>query len=78
MKIFRYSISGIAAEDQSWHTTGIIKVKNASEVFDVAMRDSFQQLTQGKAVYGKPGVGCVGPYELYRILIERVLDENVS
>jgi hypothetical protein len=31
---------------------------------------SFWKLLHGEAVYGKPGVGCDGPYEVRRLLIE--------
>jgi len=38
----------------------------------LAMKQAFQQLTDGKAVFGNPGVGCVGPYHITRMLLEVV------
>jgi hypothetical protein len=37
------------------------------------MRDPFHTITQGKAVFGQPGRGCNGPYEIRRVLIELML-----
>jgi hypothetical protein len=39
-------------------------------VFHAVMSEIFQQLTEGKAVYGQPGVGCKGPYTIKKIVIE--------
>jgi hypothetical protein len=41
------------------------------ETFDYAMNQTFSQLTNGKAVYGKPGIGCHGPYDIHSVLIEQ-------
>lgn len=43
------------------------------ECFDLTMKDTFEQLTQGRAIYGQPGVGCRGPYAIKRVLIEEQL-----
>lgn len=73
IKVYRYEIQGTAADDQTWQTSGTItdEHNDVLAVFDTAMRLSFQQLTSGKAVFGKPGVGCSGPYAIRRIVIER-------
>lgn len=42
---------------------------------DDAMRASFDQLTNGEAVYGQPGLGCEGPYTVTRMLIEEKADD---
>jgi len=36
------------------------------------MRESFDQLTHGKALYGMLGIGCKGPYDILRVLIEQM------
>lgn len=41
-------------------------------VFDHAMFDSFMKLTQGYAIFGRPGVGCKGPYDITQVLIKQV------
>jgi hypothetical protein len=75
MKTFRYTINGLAAHGQTWGTSGIVKIINAADVFNIAMHESFTRLTEGKAVYGQPGAGCSGPYDISRVLIERVPDD---
>ena len=70
---YRYEISGTAAGEQTWTTTGISKDVTPGafqSVFDDALRETFQLLTEGKAIFGKPGLGCSGPYTLTRLLIE--------
>jgi hypothetical protein len=71
--IIEYSIDGTAADGQTWTTKGRISAEYP-QVFSDAMAQSFQQLTQGKAVFGKPGVGCKGPYKINRfelVTVER-------
>jgi hypothetical protein len=72
MRAFNYEISGTAANNQTWQTSGQVDDpnNNLNEVFDRAMRSSFLVLTQGRAQYGNPGIGCAGPYGINRILIE--------
>ena len=69
--MIHYIAEGIAASGQSWKTTGTVEVEWI-DAFDAAMRDSFRQLTGGKAVFGKPGVGCRGPYEIRRFELTAV------
>jgi len=68
---YTYTAEGTAAGGQTWKTSGTIHCDFFNTLFH-ATRDSFDQLTQGKAVYGQPGVGCQGPYDVTRIVIERV------
>jgi len=71
---YTYIIDGTAADGQTWTTTGSVETASEGQfpaTVQLAMADSFQQLTQGKAVYGQPGVGCRGPYHIARLLIER-------
>jgi hypothetical protein len=71
---YRYTVEGVAADDQSWSASGEVTVGREGD-FQLALleaqREAFTQLTQGRAVYGKPGVGCRGPYKITKLTIER-------
>jgi len=71
IKTYNFEFEGKAARGQTWKASGQIDddANNLMAVFDTAMRLTFQQLTSGKAVFGKPGVGCAGPYDITRITI---------
>jgi len=71
---YRYTISGEAADGQTWEVSGTLSIAQGdfALTFDMAMREAFERLTSGKAVYGKPGVGCRGPYRFLRYSIEAV------
>jgi len=72
-RIYNFEFRGTAANNQTWWTTGTVE-DNANDimaVFNTAMRLSFQQVTQGRAIYGQPGIGCHGPYDIERIHIEK-------
>jgi hypothetical protein len=71
-RTYKYEIQGTAANDQTWQTSGIVvdDHNDLNSVFDAVMRGSFASLTGGRAEYGKPGVGCAGPYGIGRIVIE--------
>lgn len=74
IRTFNYTVEGTANGGQTWTTSGAVQITN--EAIDTTMhlilRDSFDQLTRGKAIYGLPGVGCKGPYDIYKIVIEQV------
>jgi hypothetical protein len=73
--MYKYEISGLAAEGQTWKTSGMVETQKPGEFMttpDLAMSDAFFQLTQGKAVFGKPGLGCKGPYRVLRMMIEEL------
>ena len=69
---YKYEISGTSADGQSWETKGEVLAADFIGVTDAAAFDSFTQLTEGKAVFGKPGVGCRGPYKITRYVLELV------
>ena len=73
MRYYLYTVDGIGSNDNTWKITGNLVIAPAQfpDIFDMIMEDVFNQLTRGKAVYGKPGVGCAGPYTVNRILLER-------
>lgn len=66
---YDYRMDGTAADGQTWSTQGTVVCEFGDALFN-ATRDSFRLLTDGRAVYGKPGVGCVGPYNVTRLSIE--------
>ena len=74
---WRYSVRGTAAKDQTWRVVGVAHCRTGS-VWDTVMAEIFDQLTRGKAVYGKPGVGCDGPYQVIEFHIEQVEDSSAS
>jgi hypothetical protein len=72
---YKYTVEGTAARGQTWSHSGEVSAPNAgafTQAVDDAMRDSFKALTSGKAVYGKPGIGCRGPYCMMKLLIEEI------
>jgi hypothetical protein len=71
---YKYLVSGTAADGQTWTVTGVIENMLEGDfalVPDAAMRTAFEKLTRGRAIYGRPGVGCEGPYTFTRLTIER-------
>jgi hypothetical protein len=70
-KYYSYTVEGTARDGQTWKTTGTVVAEFAA-AFNDAMLDSFKQLTSGRAVFGKPGIGCNGPYDIHRFTIEQV------
>lgn len=74
MTAYRYTVEGLAADEQTWSVSAPIATKTAGDFAllpAVVMRASFQALTEGKAIFGKPGLGCHGPYTITKFLIER-------
>jgi len=71
-RIYCYTTAGIAARGQSWKVTGEVEDKDHDlmAVVQEAMKETFGKLTQGKAIYGQPGVGCQGPYSVIRFSVE--------
>ena len=69
-----FKIIGSAANGQTFECCG--KIDNADwtdhDLLGKAMLDSYHQLTSGKAVFGKPGVGCRGPYKIQCIALQRM------
>lgn len=70
---YAYTVEGTGADGTTWKVEGT--VANVSpggfmDCFQKAMLASFSQLTAGKAIYGKPGVGCRGPYKVTKLMLE--------
>lgn len=70
---YRWQAWGTAADGQTWSVTGETRAfaGRLVDVTETALRDAFDQLTHGRAVYGFPGVGCRGPYTVTRFEIVR-------
>ena len=69
-RTYTFVIEGLSDSDkQVWQTKGKVHCE-FRESLDVAMKQSFYQLTTGKAVYGNPGAGgCRGPYTVTMLSI---------
>lgn len=73
MPLYKYELSGTAADGQTWRTFGTIETQNGGQFLNVPMEaiaESFRRITAGKAVYGQPGAGCRGPYAITELIIK--------
>ncbi len=73
MTRYLYDIAGTGANNQTWRTTGTVEHDDFQKALQRAQMVSFVQLTNGKAEYGQPGVGCNGPYTIVTFLVTREL-----
>lgn len=76
--IYTYLVEGAAADKQTWECRGTLTLDDGDWGFlmDRIMSGTFHQLTQGKAKYGYPGVGCRGPYSISKVTIEEKKNDN--
>lgn len=75
---FNYEVSGTAADRQTWLITGNIEQEKPGDfpvTMDEVMRQVFTRLTKGEAIFGRPGIGCHGPYQIVKFLIEEATDD---
>jgi len=73
IRLYKWTVNGTGS-DNTWSVQGETKASPSEfpQLFDRIMREVFTRLTQGKAIYGQPGVGgCRGPYDVISILIIR-------
>jgi hypothetical protein len=72
MVTFIWAMSGTAAAEQTWSASGSVDLEPGqfAKAFELSLEQAFEQLTNGKAVFGQPGVGCSGPYHITRFAIE--------
>jgi hypothetical protein len=77
MKLYAYTMTGTAADGQTWKTRGELGVDPGDfpVLLGVAVQDTFVKLTQGKAVFGQPGVGCRGPYSIEGFTLRATRDK---
>ncbi len=70
---YTFVVEGLDANQQSWKHTGEFNINSPGEFVFLpqrAIKESFEALTSGRAVYGNPGLGCYGPYEITRLEIK--------
>jgi len=70
-KLWRGVVSGAAADGQTWTCINQVECE-FHFAFEALMQRTFTDLTMGKAVFGNPGVGCKGPYDIKKMEIEQV------
>jgi len=76
-KTYSYKVRGVAADGQTWAVDGEVETLTGGELmFERIMRSTFMKLTAGKAVFGKPGVGCRGPYSITHFQFDLVGDQS--
>lgn len=66
---YNFTMIGIGGNDTPWQTSGVVNCE-FHDVTKEALKMSFQMLTEGTAVYGKPGP-CGGPYRIDHFTAER-------
>lgn len=72
MQKYKFTIEGTTGDGNTYTTSGVVEEGGADIIraCHAAMHDCFQQLTSGRAVFGNPGVGCRGPYQVTRFVLE--------
>lgn len=69
--MINYTASGTDVTGKEWEVTGILQGNNPLDL-DATVHLGhaiFQQLTQGKARFGRPGEGCEGPYKIKMVTL---------
>lgn len=68
---WNYRARGTDGDGGEWSCSGACTAADEASARAVAAKLVFQQLTGGRAVYGKPGQGgCRGPYEQTEFVVE--------
>lgn len=69
---WKFTFEGTDSVGESWRTECEVAAERGDleGAFINARHKSFRELTQGAAVYGKPGVGCKGPYRIQKVTME--------
>jgi len=67
---WHYLFTGTAGNGQTWQTEGNV-ICDFIDVLTAAAADSFSKLTHGNAVYGFPGLCCVGPYKVDKVILAK-------
>lgn len=66
--IYDFKVIGAAAGGQTWTVFGEVTCE-FNDVLSRITLECFERLTSDRAVFGKPGVGCNGPYQIERLEI---------
>lgn len=67
VKTYRYMVEGLDVNNESFLITGYVDALPGDifgKVWEVVGAEVFMKLTNGQAVYGKPGEMCKGPYKI--------------
>lgn len=72
IKHYKYEVTGSGANGQTWKAEGVVS-SPFEHVFTHVMKECFDKITKGKAIYGKPGLSCQGPYDFHKIMIEQIM-----
>lgn len=81
-RIYHCKVAGTGSNGQTWiyrHSYAIDPGMFSMLVTRLGL-DVFEALTQGKAIYGKPGLGCDGPYTItsFEIFLSDKDDEEAE
>jgi hypothetical protein len=68
---FRFRVEGHDRDGKPYTTLGTVSADDYDVALAAARRESFVQVTGGKAIYGFPGTTCNGPYKVTRVDLER-------
>lgn len=71
---YQYVAEGTAADGQTWVVDGAVldvAPGQIREVLERALAGSFEALTGGRAILGKPEKDCLGPYTVTRLVVEK-------
>jgi hypothetical protein len=71
MKIYDFVLEGTGRDSTGWKCEGTVGCESINVLMDTIMKETFMALTSGKSVYGDPGKGCKGPYNILRVVIEQ-------
>jgi len=71
IKHYQYSIEGTDGNGQVFTLGGTVRCV-WDDLLHAVTADAYNELTGGRAIFGKPGVRCRGPYDFHTILIEQV------
>lgn len=71
--VWKFVFEGTDAAGNEWRTECDVTAERGDleGAFINARHRSFRDLTGGNAIFGKPGVGCRGPYRISRVTMEQ-------
>jgi hypothetical protein len=70
-KHYHYRVEGKAPMDQTWSVDGDLCC-DWCNVMEYIMVQTHHELKSGKALLGKTGVKCRGPFEITRMIIKQM------
>lgn len=74
MAHYKYEVTGINGAGNKWTVEGTVGGGNYMAAHEQVLREMFQKLTEGRAVFGNPGKwGCHGPYRITAFHVEELL-----